>query len=230
MTRRADVAIVDHGLGNLFSVQQACQQVGLSPSLTTNVQEIDQADAVVIPGVGAFSDAMDTLNRLGLVELLRDIAARGTPIFGICLGFQLLMEASEEFGYHAGLGLIPGTVKKLFSEMRPVLDQRVRPRVPQVGWNQVYRPPQDRESHNPWTDTMLHDIPDGTYMYFVHSYYVVPKEMSDVLAVTAYGKLTYCSAASRGSLFGCQFHPERSGGMGLRMYSNIARLVRAAAR
>ena len=206
------VAIVDYGLGNLHSVQLACEHVGLAARITSDRREVLDADAVILPGVGAFGDAMGTLNRLDLVGVLRDVAASGKPLFGICLGLQLLMESSEEFGQHQGLGIIKGRVVPL-GEPR---ENGRRLKVPQVGWNGVQKP-----ATVDWSETPLRDIATNEMFYFVHSFVVVPEDEGVVCSTTAYGDVDFCSSVRYGNVFACQFHPERSGERGLTVYHNL---------
>ena len=224
---RPKVAIVDHSLGNLFSVRQACAHAGIDASITADPNEIGAADALILPGVGAFGDAMRTLHDRGLIAPIKTFAASGKPTIGVCLGFQLFMETSHEFGEHKGLGLIPGTVDRLFGGGRQEQAHTRNPRVPQVGWNKIRR--SRGSSHgrrDPWIGTPLRGLGDETYVYFVHSYYVLPRSEADSVATTIYEGLTYCSAAKKDNIFGCQFHPERSGQLGLRVYQNIAESLR----
>lgn len=224
MTARSKyrVAIVDYGLGNLFSVQQAFAYIGITARITSSRQEILAADAVVLPGVGAFGDAMAALHRLDLVQPLRDLAASPTPLIGICLGMQMLMSESEEFGRHPGLGIIEGPVVR-FQDPKG-RDGRIL-KVPQVGWNRLWRP---RGTTAPfWQDTPLCSTRDGEFMYFVHSYYAKPVDPAAVLAWSRYGDITFCSAVARGSTFGLQCHPERSGPAGLQVYREVANLIAA---
>ena len=206
-------AIVDYRLGNLFSIQQACAHAGLQAAVTSSAEEIRAADAVILPGVGAFGDAMETLRGLGSVEVLREIARGGKPLMGICLGMQLLMSESAEFGRHEGLGIIPGDVVRL----APGLPEL---KVPHVGWNRIIR-----AGSEVWDGTLLEETPDGTAMYFVHSYYVRPVDPGIVLSRTRYGQLEFCSSLRRERVFACQFHPERSGPDGLRVYQAFARQI-----
>lgn len=212
------VAVVDYGMGNLFSVRHACQQVGLRASITSSPREIASADAVILPGVGAFGDAMETLRGLDLVGPLRDVAASSKPLVGICLGMQLLMSESFEFGRHPGLAIIPGTVVRIENAVGPngVL------KVPHVCWNRLYRA---AGAGDPWQDSLLGGLPDGVFMYFVHSYHVKPEMETVVIATTRYGHVEFCSAIRYGNIFACQCHPERSGPEGLRVYSNLASLL-----
>lgn len=213
-TPRACVAIVDYGMGNLFSVQRACEQVGLPAVISAFADEVLRADAVILPGVGAFGDAMAELRRLDLVAALQEVAASGKPLMGICLGMQLFMTESHEFGRHRGLGLIEGEVVRFDA---PRHGSQVL-KVPQVGWNRIIK----AVGPNSWEASPLEGLQDGEFMYFVHSFYARPVEPSVVLATSRYGHLEFCSSLRRGNLFACQFHPERSGPQGLRIYRNLA--------
>lgn len=216
-----DVAIIDYGLGNLFSIKHACEYVGLSVQVTSLAQDILDAKSVILPGVGAFGDAMNALERHDLIQPIKDVAAKGTPLLGICLGQQILFTESEEFGHQKGLDLIPGTVQYL-----PVQQQNGRTlKVPQVGWNSIEQTsPPDSEN---WEGTLLQGIPTGTPMYFVHSCYVVPEKTDDILCVTRYGDVTFCSGSTRDNITAFQFHPERSGADGLQIYSNFLKQIRS---
>ena len=218
--RRRPAAIIDFGMGNLFSVRQACEHAGLQAVVTSDPEEVLAADAVILPGVGAFGDAMAALTRQGLVEVLQDLAGTGRPFLGICLGMQLLMTESEEFGRHAGLCIIPGGVTRLAESD----GTGARVKVPQVGWNRIQRP-----GGVSWEHSVLEGIPEEAFMYFVHSFYVAPEDPGIVLSTTRYGSTAFCSSLRRGNLFACQFHPERSGPSGVRIYRNFARQVAQAA-
>jgi len=220
------VAIVDYGLGNLFSVKNACTHVGLEALITPSRKEIFQADAVVLPGVGAFGDAMAMLEKLDLVTVLQDIAASGKPFVGICLGMQLLMTESYEFGRHKGLGIIEGPVVR-FED--PKEDDRIL-KVPQIGWNRIRKARPYDIADDLWKGTLLQGIADGEYMYFVHSYIVQPQNNSVSLSTSRYGHIEYCSSLHFRSVFACQFHPERSGLLGVKIYQNIATLLGCGAK
>ena len=215
---RAGVAIVDYGLGNLFSVMQACEHAGLRGFLASAANEIAEADAVILPGVGAFGDAMASLHRLDLVEPLRDAAASGKPLFGICLGLQLLMEESEEFGAHRGLGIVRGDVVRFGT---PKESGRTL-KVPQVGWNRILEANHQEATAGLWKDSPLEGLSDGTFMYFVHSFYVRPEVSELNVSTTRYGDVDFCSSLKTGNIFACQFHPERTGPEGLRIYCTLA--------
>ena len=218
------VAIVDYGLGNLFSVKHACEQAGMHASITHSCSEILQASAVILPGVGAFGDAMEMLDKLDLVRVLQDIAASGKPLVGICLGMQLLLTESHEFGRHRGLGVIEGEVIRLEEAVRGV---RVL-KVPHVGWNRIHAANvtavQDDSSVG-WERSLLEGLSEGEYMYFVHSFYPKPVDVNVVLSITHYGPVDFSSSLRLGNVFGCQFHPERSGLQGLRLYHNLGLLI-----
>lgn len=213
------VAIVDFGLGNLFSVKQACEWAGLAASITQSPLEVLEADAVVLPGVGAFEDAMTTLSRLGMIDALRQVAASNTPLVGICLGMQLLMTRSHEFGLHAGLDIVPGDV--VWLDPGSIGTRSVKR--PQVCWNGLYRTA--RGGQDPWKSTLLDGLPDASTMYFSHSLCVRPASADVVIATTRYGAEEFCSALQHRNVFACQCHPERSGATGLHLYRNLAMML-----
>ncbi len=217
------VAIIDYGMGNLFSVIQACHQVGLEAGTTADRDTILVADAVVLPGVGAFGDAMKTLVKLDLDGVIKDVAASDTPMMGICLGMQLMMSESEEFGSHKGLGIIDGQVRKLEGGPGNQVGNQVL-KVPQVGWNRINKPGKAANDDD-WNAALLSEIPNGEYMYFVHSYYTKPTDSTVITSMTDYGTGEFCSSVQRGNVFACQFHPERSGHQGLKMYQNLANIL-----
>ena len=192
------IAIIDYGVGNLFSLSHSLTAVGAEAVVTGDAEVIRRADHVVLPGVGAFGDAAAKLRETKLDALARDIAARGTPMMGICLGMQLLLEKSFEFGEHAGLGLIPGEVRPIAEVIPPDL------KIPHIGWNalDVARP-----------HPIFQSVQPGDCVYFVHSYYGAKCEGS-VIATAEYGA-PLTAAVARGNVCGCQFHPEKSGDVGL---------------
>ena len=203
------VAIIDYQLGNMFSVHQACEYLGYEASITTSKQEILQADYAILPGVGAFGDAMKNLESLDLVSVIKDYIASGKPFMGVCLGLQLLFSESEEFGNYKGLNVVEGMVQRFPNKNRE--NQTLK--VPQIEWNQIYK------VHNmSWGNTPLQNCEDGDYMYFVHSFYVQPQAKNVILTSTSYGGLTYCSSILANNVFACQFHPEKSGQHGVDIY------------
>lgn len=211
------VVIVDYHLGNLHSVQQACAYAGMEATITSDKQTILNADAIILPGVGAYGDAMATLHRLDLVGVLRDIATSPKPFVGICLGIQLLMTESFEFGHHNGLAIIEGQVVPFD---HPREGERAL-KVPQIGWNRVCRADNTR-----WDGTLLDGVADRDYMYFVHSFVVEPHDPAVILSTSRYGQIAFCSSVQSNNLFACQFHPERSGAAGIRIYQNLAAQIR----
>jgi glutamine amidotransferase len=215
------VAIVDYGLGNLHNVERACQTVGMAAKITSSPEEVLRAPAAILPGVGAFGDAIAALRSSGVAEALRELVESGRPLFGICLGFQLLMTESFEFGRHRGLGFIPGSVVRLPNPA----DAGGGYKVPHVGWNRVWKKNADGTTGS-GSRTLLDAVADGEYMYFVHSFVVVPSEANAIASTTHYGGVEFCSSGGRGSVFGCQYHPERSGVEGLKLYARFAQTIR----
>jgi glutamine amidotransferase len=212
------VAIVDYGMGNLFSVDQACKKAGLSAFVTSSPEEVAESQGAILPGVGSFPDAMEALDRLGLTSVLKDLAASGAPLAGICLGMQLLMTESHEFGLHKGLDFFKGEVVPFL----PTSTNGRTLKVPQVGWNQIYDKGQGSLQ---WEDSPLAGLESGEYMYFVHSYYIRPEDETVVLSTSTYGDTEFCSSLIQGNIFGCQFHPERSGAVGISVYRELAAMV-----
>lgn len=205
------VVIIDYSLGNLFSVKQACDTVGINAKISSSKKDIDEADALILPGVGAFIEAMQNLESLDIVDTIKSNVSNGKPIFGVCLGLQLLFSKSEEFGSGNGLDLIAGTIKK-FPES--VNGKKIR--VPQIAWNKIH------EHKQSWTNTPLKDINQDEFMYFVHSYYVDPTEESCILTKTNYEGMEYCSGILQDNIFATQFHPEKSAEKGISIYKNWA--------
>ena len=217
-TRVPVIAIIDMGLGNLFSVKNACEYVGMNAITTSSRSEINDADAIIIPGVGAFGDAMKALDTLGLAPVLRENVDDKKPLMGICLGMQILMTDGTEFGHFEGLDYIQGTVVRFEN---PHSD-RGQLKVPEICWNRMVRTPGLNDT---WSDTPLTGLPDGVFMYFNHSYYAKPADPSVIIAETNYGDITFCSAFKKGNIYGVQAHPERSGTNGLKVYENFFRLI-----
>ncbi len=198
------IAIIDYGMGNLRSVQKALEQVGGSTVITQNGAEIQKAQKLVLPGVGAIKPAMDKLSVLGVIPAIKDFVKTGRPFLGICLGLQLLFETSTEGGSSKGLGLIPGHVE-LFAQLK----------VPHMGWNQL----QIKNTDCP----LFKGIEHGTNVYFCHSYYVKPADPSCIATTTEYG-VKFASAIAQKNIYGVQFHPEKSQNIGLKILKNFVTL------
>lgn len=203
----SQLVIVDYGMGNLRSVQKGFERVGYQAEITRDAVRIASARGVVLPGVGAFSACMENLKRFELLEPIREVVCQRRPFLGICLGFQLLFTESEEFGPQKGLDLFPGKVVGFRAENGI--------KVPHMGWNRI-----EKKKELP----LLEGISNGDYVYFVHSYYVVPEDVSVVATTTTYGN-SFVSSIATDHLFACQFHPEKSQAVGLRILANFARLV-----
>lgn len=202
------IAIIDYDLANLYSVKRAVEFHGNSAIITDLKREIYQADKLIIPGVGAFGEAMANIRRKDLLTVLKERSDRGVPILGICLGMQLLMSNSEESGEHEGLGLIKGDVK----HFKNCEDFDKGFKVPCVGWSEIKIP-----EGKSWNNTLLKDIQPSTNFYFVHSYVVKPSDKNHILAQADYGKQSYCAVVQKKNIVGCQFHPEKSGKLGLKI-------------
>lgn len=201
------IAIIDYGMGNLRSVQKGFEHVGYQAQVTRDIGKISSARGVVLPGVGAFSACMENLGRFGLIEPIREVVRQQKPFLGICLGFQLLFAESEEFGQQKGLDLFAGKVVGFH------LQNGLK--VPHMGWNRIRK-----QKETPF----LEGIPDGAYVYFVHSYYVVPQDTGVIATTTEYGG-EFVSSIATERLFACQFHPEKSQEIGLRILSNFGAFV-----
>ena len=202
--RRPEIAVINYGAGNLRSVVKAFEHIGYPATVTTDPRKVMAADGVVLPGVGAAGDTMTNLRARGMVDAIATVIAKKRPFFGVCIGLQVLFERSEEDGAEC-LGLLGGYVRRLPAGVK----------VPHMGWNQVRL----AESH-----PLFHGIADDSYFYFVHSYYADPTEQSAVVGLTDYGA-TFASALAKGNLVGTQFHPEKSGSLGLQLYRNFVQRV-----
>lgn len=206
---RSEIVVVDYGMGNLLSVRRGLEHCGANVQVSSDPDAIFHASRVVVPGVGAFADAMAELQRLQLVEVVQAVAARGTPLLGICLGMQLLLDESEEFGRTAGLGLIPGQVVPLNAQSS---DGKAL-KVPHIGWCELY----PSESRPDWNGTLMRDVKPGEAVYFVHSFMARTTDHVHCLSQCRYGDLMVSAVISRDNIHGCQFHPEKSGETGLKI-------------
>ncbi len=203
----SDVVIVDYGAGNLRSVARAVAHAGVEPLVTAVPDRLADAKALIVPGVGAAEDTMANLRHAGLVEPILDYIASGRPFLGVCMGQQALFEVSEEGGEHPCLGVLPGRIVRFPRGMT----------VPHMGWNTV-----EMRAEHP----VFEGIPDGSYFYFVHSYHPAPSDDAVVLGETEYEGVRFASVVGRDNVVATQFHPEKSGRMGLRLYANFLRLAR----
>jgi glutamine amidotransferase len=210
------VTILDYGMCNLLNVARALEHVGADVSIVEDPAAARAADRLVVPGVGAFADSIKEVRTRGFDDAIREFARSGRPMLGICVGMQMLFDASEEFGEHAGLGLLPGRVVAVPSRTTEGMAQRV----PHIGWNHLV----PSEVGRPWTDTLLAGL-DGTRpaLYFVHSFAARPDDARDVLADCVYGGHRVCAAVARDNVTAFQFHPERSGRDGLRILDTFVR-------
>lgn len=200
------IAVVDYGVGNLYSLTCSLNHIGADSVVTRGAEQLQNADKIILPGVGAFGDAADKLRALRLDTILRDLAALGKPLLGVCLGMQLLFEKSFEYGEHAGLGLIRGNVR----DMTPQVGNR---KVPHMGWNSLdFKQPDD---------PLLKDIGSGDFVYFVHSFYA--SDCEDALVATADYGVAVPAIVRSGNVCGTQFHPEKSGGTGLKILAAFAK-------
>ena len=195
------IAIVDYGVGNLFSLKSSLQAVGAEAIVTGQAADLRTADRIILPGVGAFGDAIKKLHESGLAETVKNEAANGKPLLGICLGMQMLLEKSYEYGEHEGLGLIPGTIRPIAQ----AIPQGYK--IPHIGWNALSFP---AEKH-----PIFADLQEGDHVYFVHSFHGVDCEQHTA-ATTEYGGIL-TAAVAKGNVVGCQFHPEKSGPVGLKL-------------
>lgn len=199
------IAVIDYGAGNLRSVANAITKLGYHPRVTSDPGEMFDAAAVILPGVGAAADSMNSLEKLGMTDAIRQLIQQGRPLFAICVGLQILLSQTEEGGGNQCLGVIPGKVKRLPQGLK----------IPHIGWNQV----KQRSTH-----PVFEGIPDEADFYFVHSFHAEPEDMSVVAGTTSYG-VSICSMIIKDNLIATQFHPEKSGEHGLNMYANFLKIA-----
>jgi glutamine amidotransferase len=205
----SEVVVIDYGMGNLLSVRRGLEHCGATVRVTADPDVIRSAPRVVLPGVGAFADGMGELRRQGLDAVVREVAVRGTPLLGICLGMQMLLDVSEEFGTTIGLGLIAGRVVPV-----PAFTADGHPlKIPHIGWNALILPP----GRDDWAGTVLQAIRPAQSVYFVHSFMANPTSPAHRIADCLYGGIAVSAAIGQDNVFGCQFHPEKSGEVGLKI-------------
>lgn len=207
------IAIIDYGVGNLHSIAKAVKKFSDNVVITEDPLDLATASALVLPGVGAFSAGMKGLEIRGLLPAIQESAQKQIPILGICLGAQLMMTESFELGHFQGLNIIPGKVIK-FANLENGF------KIPHIGWNKIFI-----EDKKKWDNTPLTNLPQNSWMYFVHSYLLEPENPENILALTEYGGKTFCSAIKKGSAIGLQFHPEKSGDLGLSIIENFIKQI-----
>jgi glutamine amidotransferase len=210
------VVLVDYGVGNLLSVRQALEEVGGEVIQTADPRLVGEAERIIIPGVGAFSHCIGRLAEEGLVDVVREVSRSGRPVLGICVGMQMLLDMSEEFGEHAGLGLIPGAVRRIPD--RDGNGERIK--IPHIGWTPI----EPAHGSQEWAATPLAGVSPGEHFYFVHSYNAQPDRSENRIADAFYGGHRIGAVIGAGNTFGCQFHPEKSGPAGLGMLKRFLEL------
>lgn len=209
------IALIDYGLGNIKSIKSAFDRAGVDIKLTRDPLLIENSDGVVLPGVGAFSHGMEKLKLLGLDSVLQNYSTYGKPILGICLGMQMLFDSSDEFGHTSGLGLISGRVSRISCK-----DEKCQ-KLPNIGWSEIYT-----HQQKCWDGTILEGINNDEDMYFVHSFHARPKNQKNILSSTTYSGFEFCSTVRHANIYGCQYHPEKSGKAGLKIIKNFIDICR----
>lgn len=215
-----NIGIIDYGINNLKSVSKAFEKIGRTYEVIDKPEDVLSAKCLVLPGIGAFGDGMNVLMGRGLIEPIKQKIKEGTPLLGICLGMQMLFTESEEFGLHKGLDLISGRVVPFKQPDEVDIDGY---KVPHMGWNEL----NEHRSFNKesrWKNTLLEDIKERSDVYFVHSFYAVPENEEEVIATTAYGNQEFCAVVKKDNVTGTQFHPEKSGKVGLNMLKQFCEL------
>lgn len=213
-----NVTVIDYGIGNLLSVRRAFEYCNAKVFFTSNPNEVINADRLVLPGVGAFADAMKGLKERNLIEAIQSYTTLERPFLGICLGMQMMLSESEEFGRHEGLNFIPGKVVKI-----PSINAYGQPcKIPHIGWNQLVFPPLQYE--NMWNASLLEGLSEKSSAYFVHSFTALPDDNKYRWADVVYGGNRFSAVIRKDNLYGCQFHPEKSGPVGLKIVSNFLSL------
>tara|TARA_B100001059_G_scaffold95104_1_gene94342 strand:+ start:32220 stop:32852 length:633 start_codon:yes stop_codon:yes gene_type:complete len=208
------IVIIDYGIGNVRSIFNAFSNQGFDPILSNDSEIILKADGLVLPGVGAFSHAMKNLKKYGLIDVIKDYSKTGKPLLGICLGMQLLLDGSEEFGYTDGIGLVKGEVVKL------PIDKSHKAKLPHISWANIYT------KAIGWENTILNDIHLNSEMYFIHSFAANLENENEILSLTEYFDITFCSSLKKGNIYGCQFHPEKSSKVGLKIINNFIKICK----
>jgi len=208
--------MIDYGIGNLLSVERAFRHLGADFKVAETAADIRMADKLVLPGVGAFSSCIGTLEAQGLCDAVKEAAEQEKPLLGICVGMQMLFDTSEEFGVHQGLGLLKGRVKAIPA----VSAEGQSHKIPHIGWTSLILP----EGRKNWEQSLLRDVPVNAEVYFVHSYTAYPVDSGDRLADAEYDGCLLSAMVNRGNVYGIQFHPEKSGTIGLKILDNFVKL------
>ena len=208
-----NIVIIDYGMGNTKSVQRAIEKIGGQSHLTSDKKIIEDANKIILPGVGAFNAGMEELNRLNLIEPIIRAVNHGAILFGICLGMQLLFESSDENSETKGLGLMDGKIKIIPTQMNGKLVRKI----PHIGWNSIKK----NQDNKNWNNTIFNNLKDGEFFYFVHSFSANAIHKNEVLAECNYNNLNIVAAVNKGNISGTQFHPENSGELGLTIYKNF---------
>lgn len=213
MNKKPKIVIIDYGVGNLRSLVRAFEHFGTDVSISEESSDLISADGLVLPGDGSFLSGIDGLMVRGLTGSIKKFAKIGKPILGICLGAQILLSEGYEFGKHPGLDLIKGQVVK-FSNLKE------KTKIPHIGWNRI-----KISNLQKWENTILDSIKNDSFVYFIHSYVLMPKNRESILAYSEYGGQDFCSVILRNNIYGCQFHPEKSGAVGLKIIENFIKIV-----
>ena len=212
--RAPEITVIDYGVGNLLSVSRALEHCGAKVNMSSDPEFILKSKKVILPGVGAFPNGMRALIELGLDAVIKEVVNNGVPLLGICLGMQLLLDESEEFGITKGLGVIPGKVVPIPNKS---VDGEIQ-KIPHIGWSSLVNSRED------WQNTILQEVREGDSVYFVHSFMASPEKSEDQLADALYGGQKISAVIAKGNTTGCQFHPEKSGEIGLKILRNFINL------
>lgn len=208
-----NVTVIDYGVGNLLSVSRAFEYCGAKVNISSHPLEIENSERLILPGVGAFKDAMCSLEKRDLIEPIKEFVSTGRPFLGICLGMQMLFDSSEEFGFHAGLSFVSGKVVAIPKQAIHGHQQKI----PNISWCELH-------AKNRWKGSIFDNIKDGEAVYFIHSFEAIPMDKKNILAVYNFGGREIVAAVKHNNVYGCQFHPEKSGTVGLKIISSFLAL------